>query len=93
MSEICCTCAPHDGQSDMYGDLLVHAERDGIAQIIASRVFEITPCDEADCLKYCPASGCGTVTAITDVDTRCWTCGAEYVDAEHRPGRSTVRDR
>lgn len=85
MSETCCTCAPRDGRSDMYGDLLARTERGGLTEIIANRCFEITPCDETDCLKYCPAPSCGTVTAITDVDTRCWACGARYVDAEHRP--------
>lgn len=85
MSEICCSCTPCDKRSAIYGDLLARAGQDGVTKIIAERCFEITPCDEADCLKYCPTPGCGTVTVVTDVDTRCWACGARYVDADHRP--------
>lgn len=38
-------------------------------------MFEIAACAERDCLKYCPAGDCRTVTS----DTWCWRCGTAYL--------------
>ena len=86
VGEICCTCRS-DGRSPEHWQAVESGERAGLTEIIAGRCFELTPCGEADCLKYCPAPGCGTVESVTDPDDRCWCCGARYVDAEHRPER------
>lgn len=86
VGEIYCTCRS-DGRSAERWESVDIAERAGLSEIIAGRCFELTPCAEAGCLKYCPNAECGTVAPITEEDDRCWCCGSRYVDAEHRPGR------
>lgn len=86
VGEIYCTCRS-DGRSADHWDSVNAAERIGLSEIIAGRCFELTPCQEADCLKYCPDPDCGTVASVTDPDDQCWCCGSRYVDADYRPGR------
>lgn len=86
VGEIYCTCRS-DSRSAEHWDSVYAAERAGLSEIIAGRYFELIPCEETDCLKYCPDPDCGTVTPVTDSDDRCWCCGSRYIDADHRPGR------
>lgn len=54
----------------------------GITEQFDHRLFELTPCTDHDCLKFCPDAECGTFTPVTEPDQRCWCCGTRYVDAE-----------
>lgn len=84
LAESFCTCRDRDRErSDTHLDALAAvADGRGICEYIGLRVFELKPCSEKDCLKYCPDAECGTVTPVTEVDTRCWCCGATYVSWE-----------
>ena len=85
ISEQYCTCTNRNSgeRSAEHRDALA-ALKDGrgICDHVGNRVFEATPCQERDCLKYCPNAECGTVTPVTDTDPRCWCCGAAYVGWE-----------
>jgi hypothetical protein len=79
VAEIYCLC-PERSHSAEHGDALARLERgQSVCEYAGLRVFECAVCDELDCLKYCPAGDCRTVTGVTDTDTRCWCCGACYV--------------
>lgn len=85
VAEIYCAC-PGRGHSAEHADALAHLERgEDLCEAAGLRVFEITLCTERDCLKYCPADGCRTVACVTDTDTRCWCCGADYVPWDRCP--------
>jgi hypothetical protein len=79
VAEIYCVC-PQRGHSAEHHDALARLEQgQNICETTGLRVFEIAVCTERDCLKYCPADDCRTVTDVTEIDTRCWCCGAHYV--------------
>jgi hypothetical protein len=82
VAEIYCTCRA-EGRSAEHRDAVSRVESGrGVSEQFDQRVFELTPCTEYDCLKFCPDAECGTFTPITDLDDRCWCCGATWVDRE-----------
>ncbi|TDD29622.1 hypothetical protein E1287_30545 [Actinomadura sp. KC06] len=79
VAEIYCSCPGH-GHSAEHSDVLARLERGAdLSETAGLRVFEIAVCVQLDCLKYCPVSDCRTVASITEVDARCWCCGADFV--------------
>lgn len=73
-----CQASPGD-RGEAGRDALARLSRGhGICHAVGLREFEIQVCQERDCLKYCPAGDCRTVTAVTDPDPWCWSCGTSY---------------
>jgi hypothetical protein len=79
IAEQYCTCRQGERSAEHHDAMTAVTDGRGMCEQIGHRVFELTPCTEKDCLKYCPDAECGTVTPITDTDTRCWCCGASYI--------------
>lgn len=79
VAEIYCTCRDGARSAEHHDAVTAVEDDEGICEQIGRRVFELAPCADKDCLKYCPDADCGTVSPITDSDTRCWACGATYV--------------
>jgi hypothetical protein len=82
LSERYCTCRQGERSAEHHDATTAVEEGKGICEQINSRVFELVPCQEKDCLKYCPDAECGTVTPVTDSESHCWCCGARYVDRQ-----------
>lgn len=80
-AEQLCTCRTGPRSAEHHDALGWVEDGRGVCEQIGDRVFELMPCQDTGCLKYCPDADCGTVTPIGDVDTCCWCCGARYVDA------------
>jgi hypothetical protein len=79
IAEIYCLCPGRDKSAEHRDALALLAAGHGITETAGQRVFEIAPCTERDCLKYCPQAGCRTVTCANGTDNRCWSCGDAYV--------------
>jgi hypothetical protein len=84
-AETYCGCPPHGGSADHADALARLSQGEHICETAGRREFEIQVCRQRDCLKYCPAGGCRTVTSVTDLDAWCWCCGSAYVPWDSCP--------
>ena len=76
--ERCCSCQP--SQHAEYDVMLAHVMNGrALCEYLGGLFYELVPCNDAACLKYCPDPECGTVMPINECDHRCWCCGAVYV--------------
>jgi hypothetical protein len=81
-----CQADPERGECPEHDDALTRLTRgQGICHTVGLREFEIQACPERDCLKYCPAGDCRTVTSVNDTDPWCWCCGKTYVPPDACP--------
>jgi hypothetical protein len=80
-AEVAASYRTPDQEASGKGDVALNRLEHGheVCEIIGPRAFEITVCDERDCLRYCPDDRCRTVTTVTDPDPWCWCCGTPYV--------------
>lgn len=79
LKEIYCTCRQGERSAEHHDALIAINDGRGICNYVGTLVFELSPCSEHDCLKYCPDAECRNVAGIEDQDHACWVCGAEYV--------------
>ncbi|MGP4029710.1 hypothetical protein [Actinomadura sp. 3N407] len=82
LAEQLCTCKKGERSAEHRDAQIKVADGRGMCEHIGDRVFDLTPCQDQGCLKYCPDADCGTVTPIGDTDPSCWCCGTRYVDGE-----------